>query len=63
MINFSTQELYCGACGKTAPYPICCTKEMQLDGDIFFCEICGRERPVPQCCGAPMAVREKETVL
>ncbi len=36
MENYNIRELYCPECGKVSETPICCTKEMEVDGDVFF---------------------------
>jgi transcription elongation factor Elf1 len=53
MGNYNIRELYCPSCGKISETPICCTIEMEIDGDIFFCSICGNV----------MKVREKEVTV
>ncbi len=54
------QELYCGTCGKTAEFPICCGQKMENDKNSFFCPICFKEiENTVKCCGQTMTVRKK----
>lgn len=59
MAKVVEQELYCTVCGATKDIPLCCGKEMELDGIILFCSTCGREIKVPRHCGKEMLIRNK----
>lgn len=58
MPHLHEQELHCSDCGSVAEVPVCCGRDMEHDGHLFFCPLCGRERKVPVCCGKEMQIRK-----